>query len=471
MKRLGLTLDADQRFVSGAIALTTLLLFSYSSLRHFLLRSTAYDLGFFDSALYRLSQGYSPLDTLHNTHILGDHAAWIVYPIALLYWLTPNVHWLFGLQALGLALGAVPVWWLAKHHYQLKSAYVRVLVLAYLLYPVVFNINLFDFHTDVFAPVLLLSAIAAVYGQCLWGFLLALVLLCGCKGVFGLTIVGLGAWLCLGERRYRYGAIALIIGIAWFLIANYGIVAALSDGTEKGIGRYAFLGESLTEVALNLVLKPNVVLQQLLTLANLKYLLLLFIPVAWGFSPRVLSPLIGVIPNLVLNLLASDATQKDLNFQYSLPILPFLIVMVGMALQQQVTWLRRPRWLISWLVVVFLVLGKVEYFALRYFDEGFNTIAASREAIALMHPTAPVLVPSRIVPQVTHRLKVQMIVTGAENLDLAPYHNVFLDTEVPAIHTQPETIPNLLNRLKNEPDFNLVFNRDNVFLFEKRVQE
>lgn len=86
-----LALSDNQCFLGGAIAIASLILFCYSSLRHFLLRSTAYDLGLFDSAIYRLSQGAPPLDTVHNLHILADHAAWIFYPIAALYWLTPNI--------------------------------------------------------------------------------------------------------------------------------------------------------------------------------------------------------------------------------------------------------------------------------------------------------------------------------------------------------------------------------------------
>ncbi|MGB0560290.1 MAG: DUF2079 domain-containing protein [Spirulinaceae cyanobacterium] len=468
MQRRWLTLTPDRRFVGIATAIATIVLFGYSSLRHFLLRSTAYDLGFFDNAIYHLSQGQPPIDTLHNTHILGDHAAWILYPISLLYRITPSVYWLFGLQALALALAALPVYWLAKKHYSLSVIHSRILVLTYLLYPVVFNINLFDFHPDVFAPLLMFTAIAMVYRHCLWGFVVALVLLCGCKGVFGLPIAGLGAWLCLGERRYRYGIVALVIGLGWFAIAQYAIIPTFWVGAEKGVGRYTYLGSSLNEVILNLFLKPHLVVQHLLTLENLKYAVMLFFPLLWGLSWRSLTPFIGAAPNLILNLLSTIETQKDLDHQYSLPIVPFTILALALALQRRQTWLRRPRWIIAWIAVSFLLLARVEYFAVRYFDEGLNTVAASREALTLMHPSDPVLVPSHIVPQVTHRPKVQMMTAGSDQIDLTPFANVFLDTEVPAVHTTPETVPNLLERLQNEPDFQLIFERNNVFLFEKR---
>ena len=48
------------------------------------------------------------------------------------------------MQGLALALGALPVWYLAIQA-QLSQAQAYGMAVAYLLYPVVFNANLFDF--------------------------------------------------------------------------------------------------------------------------------------------------------------------------------------------------------------------------------------------------------------------------------------------------------------------------------------
>lgn len=341
----------------------------------------------------------------------------------------------------------------------------------YLLYPVIFNINLFDFHPDVFAPVLLLSAIVSVYQRRILLFTVSLILLCGCKAIFSLTIIGLGVWLWIGERKYLQGAIALFIGIAWFLIANKFIIPILSGREVTGVGRYDFLGDSLNEIILNLVYKPDIVLKHLLTLDNVKYLGLLSFPLVWGLSWRYLMPMVGALPSLGLNLLTTFAAQKDLNHQYSLTILPFLILSVLVALAHQKTWLRRPHEILAWSLTCFLLLGKVEYFVVRYFDEGFNTVWASREAITLVNKTESVLVPAHILPHVSHRFEpVRMISSGVEKTDLTPYKNIFIDLEFPTIHAAPETSPNLLVRLRDEPNFQLIFERENVFLFEQRSE-
>ena len=134
------------------------LLFAASSLRHGLLQSNAWDLGIFDQPLFLLSQGLPPISTIIDIHILGDHAAWIFYPLSLLYRIYADVHWLFAVQAIALALGAVPTWHLAQQA-GLKNQQATALAGVYLLYPLIFNLNLFDFHPEVIALPLFLTAI------------------------------------------------------------------------------------------------------------------------------------------------------------------------------------------------------------------------------------------------------------------------------------------------------------------------
>ena len=91
-----------------------LILFGCSSLRHALFQSNGFDLGLFDQAIYLISQGQEPIVSLAGFHFLGDHAAFILYPLALFYKIYPDVHWLFAVQAIALSLGALPTFHLAR---------------------------------------------------------------------------------------------------------------------------------------------------------------------------------------------------------------------------------------------------------------------------------------------------------------------------------------------------------------------
>ena len=101
------------RSVVWVIGVSALILFGCSSLRHALFQSTAFDLGYFDQALYLISQGQTPIVSFWGYHFMGGHADWILYGLALLYKISPNVHWLFAVQAMALALGALPTFYLA----------------------------------------------------------------------------------------------------------------------------------------------------------------------------------------------------------------------------------------------------------------------------------------------------------------------------------------------------------------------
>jgi uncharacterized membrane protein len=74
---------------TGGIKLSSLIaffiLFICSSVRHILFQSNALDLGWFDQAIYLISKGSPPIVSFVDYHILGDHAAFIFYPISLFY--------------------------------------------------------------------------------------------------------------------------------------------------------------------------------------------------------------------------------------------------------------------------------------------------------------------------------------------------------------------------------------------------
>jgi len=151
-------------FLSFTIFLTTLILFVCSSVRHALFQSNAWDLGIFDQAVYLISQGKSPISSLLGFHILGDHGALIFYPLALFYKFYPDVHWLFAIQAVALSLGALPTYLLARQA-NLKEHQAQTMGIVYLLYPLIFNLNLFDFHPEVIAlPAILWAVFAARQG-------------------------------------------------------------------------------------------------------------------------------------------------------------------------------------------------------------------------------------------------------------------------------------------------------------------
>ncbi|MBR8838906.1 MAG: DUF2079 domain-containing protein [Stigonema ocellatum SAG 48.90 = DSM 106950] len=448
------------------IGLSALILFACSSLRHILFQSNAFDLGIFDQAVYLISQGQQPISSFMGYHILGDHAAFVFYPLAVLYKIYPSIYWLFVVQAIALALGALPTWYLARQA-GLKAQQAVTMAAVYLLYPLVFNINLFDFHPEVMAlPVLLAAIWCARQSRTGW-FCVGIIFILMCKAVLSLTVAAMGVWLLVFEKRRLLGVVAVGAGVTWFLISSQVIIPFFSGHEAAAVGRYSYLGNSVLEIAQNLVLKPELLWGKILSLDNLEYLLLLLAPLIWGLSVQGTTPLVGAIPCVALNLIADYQPQKDLVHQYSLPALPFLLLAVISSLALGRGWLQNQRAIILWSLVAFLSLAKFTYFGGKYL-ESLDTWQATQEAIALVQTQGSVYTTAEISPHLSQRKLITLTNAKSPPVNLNTFNYVLLNVRHPGWLSSQEFATHLVNQLKNLQAFKLTYQRDDVYLFVKK---
>lgn len=370
------------------------------------------------------------------------------------------------MQALVLASGAVFTWYIARHR-GLKAEIAIALAGVYLLYPLIFNINLFDFHPEVIAlPALLGAVLAAQLGQIGW-FCFAILIVLACKEVLSLTVVAMGFWLLICEKQRWCGALAIFAGIGWFLVSTQVIIPFFSGQEVAAVGRYSYLGNSVGEIAQNLLLNPGLVFGKLLSLANLEYLVLLLIPVAWGLSFSSLKPLIGAIPCVALNIIADFQPQKDLIHQYSLPALPFLLFAVISSLAVGKGWLQNKRAIILWSLVTFLLLAKFTHFGGRYLEYA-DTWQATNRAISQIQTQGGVLTTAEIAPHLSHRQLIKFTNADAPPPNLQEFEYFLLNVRHPGWASNPEFAMNLVERLQKAQEFSLKYQQDDVYLFSKK---
>jgi uncharacterized membrane protein len=444
------------------IGISALILFISSIIRHELFNSSG-DLAFFDQTVYLVSQGKPPISSVLGFHILADHAAWILYPIALLYKIYPHVYWLFAVQSIALSLGAFPTYLLAIQA-GLKENQAIAIVIVYLLYPVLYNSNLCDFHPDTIAvPAILTAVLAARKGKLIW-FCISVLIVLGCKAVLSLTLVAMGVWLLFFEKRRLYGVIAIISGIAWFLIANKIIIPFFgSEATlvNRHFYRYSYLGKSFSETLQIFLSQPQIIFIHIFNLINLEYLSFLLLPIIWGLIPKYMTPLIGAIPCIALNILADHASQKNVILHYSLPTIPFLILASIASIAANKAWIKQGRIIILWSLFWFLFLGKWGFFMSKYLNFVDNW-QATRQAISLIKTQDSVLTTDVITPHLTHRQEINFKYSINE---LNKFHYILLNTRHPGWGGTREDYHNLSNELKKRSDFNLQYQRDDVYLF------
>ncbi|MEN9230553.1 MAG: DUF2079 domain-containing protein [Thermostichus sp. DG02_5_bins_236] len=443
-------------------------------------QSGGYDLGIFDQSIYLISRGEAPFSTIRGIHILGDHAAFILYPISLLYRIFPSVYWLFGIQSLALALGAWPTYHLVL---QATISHRKALFISgtYLIYPAIFNANLFDFHPEVLAVPLMLASVLAVRAGHVGVFCLCLAGILSCKAVLSLTVIALGVWLLIWEHRRVEGFwqkrcqvagwIAVVLGSVWFVIAVFWIIPQFSGSAPAAISHYSYLGSSVVEVMRNLFFQPMLILGRVFSIDTLFYLFLLLVPLIWGLSWQHWDPLFPALPTLALNILSSNPAYRDLVHHYVLPIIPFLILAVIENLRTIAFGIPFAKRALAWSLLAFLALGKYGFFGSIYLNS-LETWSASREAIAQVTSKGGVLTTHELSPHLSHRSGIYFtdeseMSQGSASMQWDPFDYVLLNSRFPGWRSSSEFSKALVRELQREEQFQLLYHQDGVYLFSR----
>jgi uncharacterized membrane protein len=220
-------------------------------------------------------------------------------------------------------------------------------------------------------------------------------------------------------------------------------------------------------MAKNLLFNPGLILGNLFSLQNLFYLFLLLVPVIWGLSFRGITPLIGAIPCLGINLLADSLQQKDLFFQYSLPIVPFLFLAVIQTLVNGGGWLRTKRAIILWSLVTFLILAKYGYLWSIYL-KSLDTWQSMRESIALVNTKGGVYTTAEITPHLTHRKLIEFTNAELPPRELNQFDYILLNVRHPGWLSNRDFVTSLINQIQNNPQFKTIYQHNDVYLFTKQ---
>jgi uncharacterized membrane protein len=471
--------------VTLMVCLSILCLFAFSSARHQLFHSGAWDLGIFDQAVYLLSQNFIPYSSfLGSIHILGDHGAFVLYPISLLYRIYPDVHWLLLIQAIALSVGAFPIFGLALQM-GLRQKQAILVSGIYLVYPLTFNANLFDFHPDVIAVPFLLWAILWARLNRIVPFCLALLVIFSCKAVLSLTVVAMGVWLVRFEHKKLLGAIAIVTGSIWFVFATQVVIPIMGGETAavtRHIGRYNSLGTSFSEILINLFLKPNLIFGRIFSIDTLIYLILLILPLIWmlikGWRSLNFAPLISIIPAITMNILADDPQQRYLANQYSLPVVLFLFLVVISSFSGSHTDTNKNerKWnyfLVFWAALAFFTMSRLNLFTGEYLAS-LDTWQATKEAIEIVkvekEAYGSILTTHEIAPHLTHRPIVNLAFTDFPIQNLSRYNFILLNTRHPDYMSNPQFAKSLVQKISQMPNFSMMYKRDDVYLFSNNLK-
>ncbi len=454
--------------VVGLLVVAYLGIFGVLSLRrHQNLRTNALDLGYTDQAAWNTLHGRpfrfsTYLDAAFELDIpirdfeqpdvlLGYHVEPILAAISLLYLLHDGPETLLWLQTVGIALGAIPVYLIARHRFasritghesSLEFTIFRWLpvafVLLYLLSPPLEAANLSDFHTVALSPALLLAAFYFLETDRPWGFVAFGFLATMCKEEVGLLVAMMGLWAAFVRRRWILGLGVIIAGAGWSLLSALVIMPHFNGlGASPFLARYQRFGDSPTAILQNLGRNPGLFLDWLRRPEVLRYLGGLVLA-SGGLAVLYPLVLLMALPSVTINSFSVYEWMHSGGGHYSAAIVPFLIVaaIYGVEWAARVTdrsvqgrWVAQGRsvfWGVS-LALAALGLGIALWY---HYHNGVSPVSrrfvldplsehAQRaqpffEWVNRLPPEVPISASSSLYPHVAHRERVYLLPTVSD---------------------------------------------------------
>lgn len=290
-----------------------------------------FDLAIFAQATDQALRG-NLFNSIRGMNWLGDHVSLILFVVAPIYALLRHPMTLLLLQCVTLALGALPVFAIARRELG-HDAIALGFAALYLLHPAIGYTNLFEFHPEVLATGTLLATFWALGAGRFGLTLLFAGLSLACREDVALVVLMMGAVSLLPGRPRRFG-VALVALAAVSLVLSFAVIRPAFSSAAVAYGRmYDAWGGSLGEVALNMLKDPLRAVGAFFatpgdptdTLLKRYYWLHMLAPLL--FLP-LLSPLTLVLalPVLAEHFLSSRPQQHWLIYQYTALVTPVMVV-------------------------------------------------------------------------------------------------------------------------------------------------
>ena len=403
------------RAAAALITLAAATVYSAVALyRHGRFASNALDLAVQDQTVW----GYSRFQMIPNTvlgipNLLGDHFHPILMVLAPFYWIWDSAGVLLAAQGILLALAGIPIYLWAEERLG------QVAALAFLLsYVVVWGILagvIYDFHHVVFAVPAISAAMYAVLNRrnrLLWSMAAVAMLT---REDISLTLIALGFYIAVIQRRYILGAVLAGLNGVWFALLLGVIMPALAGGPYRH-WTYDALGSGPITSALYVLRHPLASLE-LLFVPTHKTLVWIGSFLSWGFLP-LLSPItLLALPTFLERMWSSSPNFWSFQFQYSMlpaPILAFAAIDTCARIRSMAG--VRFAWVGTKLLpVAALAAGAIfTVGVIRPFDEVGTYLSADRAAqiqscLDTIPATAGVSASNTLVPHLSHRESIYVV--------------------------------------------------------------
>jgi len=310
-----------------------LYVFVFSSYSYFKFISFSYfdfDLAVHAQALWNIIHGSSESSIL-GINFLGNHAHFISFLIAPIYFIAPHPLTLLFLQTLSLGLSAYPIYLIARK--ALDYRWATAIAVIYLCYPALGYVNLFEFHPTAFATLFLGFTLYYFYTKNFSKFLIFAFLSMICQENIPLAIIALGLYALFIRRTLKWVLVPIVAGTLYFLLCVKVFLPYFNSNTIQFSILYSHLGNSPQEILKTIFFDPVKMLLLIFSPEKIFYFFEVFGPL--GFLP-FFSPLSLLIslPFFLQHLLSQRPNEVTLYFHYMAEIIPLIFFAFILGIQK-----------------------------------------------------------------------------------------------------------------------------------------
>lgn len=408
------------------------------------------------------------------------HAEPLMLMVMPLFAVFPSPKTLLFTQTLCITVAAIPVYLIARKALEHEAGGV-LMALAFLLCPSLVGQNINQAQTAVFPLPFLLFAFYFFQEERLFPYVICLAIACLGKENVPLTALMFAPY-ALWRRRSLKWVIAAVGVPLCALGLSLGVIRPMfaKGATYNALEYYPGFGNSLGQFVMTILTDWGKVSNALFTGANGQYVA--FMLLAAGLVLPFLAPeLIFIAPESVLNLLSSNTGMKVPVWLYNIYVGTFLMMAAMYGAVRVGKWLKPRLGEGKYGPVIaggLLLLGLANWWQwFRPQEYQLQPQYAAQQAAFAMIPDNDSLLagPGPIIGHVSHR---EVLITShMHELEFAKKRmdRIFklnwvifdMNYRVP----QPGWFvpPDLFYAYARNPDYEVVFQRDNVFVFKRRV--
>ncbi|OGH18151.1 MAG: hypothetical protein A3C22_03565 [Candidatus Levybacteria bacterium RIFCSPHIGHO2_02_FULL_37_10] len=469
------------------LAILVLLYISYFTLASFLRYDNFYtgrfDLGNMDQTVWNTINGRIFQASDDNGEIvsrLSAHADFILILLSPFYLLWSHPKTLLLIQTIVLALGAVFVYLIAEKILKNKSSTDSVLDknfallfgFLFLMYPALQFTNLYDFHGVTIATTTLLASFYFLIKRSYFLMIVFLILSGITKEqVWTITFFfGIPLLFQKAKRVKFLGTIIIVTSLALFYYLVAVAIPQNTNGQHFALSYYSDFGDTPTQVVKNIFLSPSKLISAIFEASRIGYLNQLFMP--FGFM-SLLSPLalFFAIPDLLIGLLSNNSHLRQIYYQYTATITPFILISAIFAVKNFSKWFSKiPKYCIA-IYLLFLTLFSAYSFgplpwAKRANTDMFTKPQSNREIIEDFLSKIPekytIAATNNLGSHLSQREVIYTIPIGIDKADIV----LFLLNDrfaQPSLGAQRQ----MVEKLKQDKNYIKVFEKDNFVVFKK----